>query len=390
MILYICAEILKDRAVAQLVAHSFGVGEVAGSSPVSPTSFFINQIFQIQWFLIFPFICNGFKYMYKIGVIGYGSWATALIKILTNNQQKIYWYIPKQEDLDFILQNQHNPRYLTDVYLDLNFIQLTNNLLDLQNDCNTISIAHPSAFLHNTVQNFDFTDKYVVSAVKGIVPEFNLIPGEYFYQIHRVDYQKIAVITGPCHAEEVALERMSYLTFASQNEVFAQNFSQLISCEFIKTSPSDDIYGTEYAAVLKNIMAIAAGVCHALNYGDNFHAVLISNAIQEIKRFVDAVHPINRDINDSAYLGDLLVTAYSQFSRNRTFGVMLGKGYSVKQAQLEMNMIAEGYYALKCIYEINKKYKVWMPITDAVYQIVFASPKQHPSKVIKQLVQQLK
>lgn len=327
---------------------------------------------------------------FNIGIIGYGSWATALIKILTHKHQKVVWYVPKQEDIDYIIDHQHNPRYLSDVQLNLQYIHLTNQLQDLEKNCNTLILAYPSAFLHSVIQSFNFKDKLVISAVKGIIPEYNLIVGEYLNKIHKVDYHNIAVITGPCHAEEVALEKLSYLTFASQNAEFAEKFSQLLECEYIKVTPSDDIYGTEYAAVLKNIMAIAAGICHGLNYGDNFQAVLISNAIQEIKRFVDAVHPINRDIKDSAYLGDLLVTAYSQFSRNRTFGVMLGKGYSVKQAQLEMNMIAEGYYALKCIYEINQKYKVEMPITYAVYQIVFGQTRQSTAKVIQQLAQQLK
>lgn len=326
----------------------------------------------------------------RIGIIGYGSWATALVKILSQNSAKLLWYFPKQDDIEFILQHHHNPRYLTDVHFDLNNIQLTHQLSDLEKYCDTILIAHPSAFLHRMIETFNFQGKYVVSAVKGIIPEYNLIAGEYLHQVHSVDYFNIGIITGPCHAEEVALERLSYLTFASQNQEFVEAFKQLLECPFIRVVPSDDIYGTEYAAVLKNIMAIAAGICHALNYGDNFQAVLISNAIQEIKRFVDAVHPIKRDIHDSAYLGDLLVTAYSQFSRNRTFGVMIGKGYSVKQAQLEMNMVAEGYYALKCIHEINKNYQVNMPITNTVYQIVFGHPKQQPAKLIKDLTLQLK
>ena len=186
-----------------------------------------------------------------------------------------------------------------------------------------------------------------------------------------VPIDRVGVISGPCHAEEVALERLSYLTMACQNVDLAREYARLITCHFIKTCVSDDIYGTEYAAVLKNIMAIASGVFHGLGYGDNFQAVLISNAIQEIKRFVDTVHPIPRDIKSSAYLGDLLVTCYSQFSRNRTFGTMLGKGYSVKSAQMEMLMVAEGYYATKSIKAINERYQVPMPITDCVYNIIY-------------------
>jgi glycerol-3-phosphate dehydrogenase (NAD(P)+) len=231
-------------------------------------------------------------------------------------------------------------------------------------------------------------NKFVVSAIKGLVPAENLIIGSYMNKNYGVPPESLGVISGPCHAEEVALERLSYLTISCQDVNKARVFSSLLSCSYIKTTISDDIYGTEYSAVLKNIMAIASGICHGLRYGDNFQAVLLSNGIQEIKRFVDTVHPISRDIKSSAYLGDLLVTAYSQFSRNRNFGVMLGKGYSVKYAQMEMLMIAEGYYAVKSIKEINKQYKVNMPITDAVYNIIYE--KITPPIEIRLLTEQLR
>ena len=217
----------------------------------------------------------------------------------------------------------------------------------------------------------DIKDKFIISAIKGIIPENNTIIGDFFHNQYKIPYSNIGVVTGPCHAEEVALERLSYLTVACEDVEKAQRFSDQISCRYIKTNVSEDIFGTEIAAVLKNVIAIASGICHSLGYGDNYQAVLVSNAIREIKRFVDVAHPIKRDIKESAYLGDLLVTAYSQFSRNRTFGNMIGKGYSVRSAQLEMNMIAEGYYAVKCIKEINEKYGVSMPITEAVYHILY-------------------
>ena len=234
-------------------------------------------------------------------------------------------------------------------------------------------LAIPSAFLKNVVSRASrsLKDKIIVSAIKGLIPDDNLIIGEFFHQQYDVPLEQIVVISGPCHAEEIALERLSYLTFASNDVRIARLVSQLFSCHYVKTSVSDDIYGTEYAAVMKNIIAIAVGICHGLRYGDNFQAVLVSNAIQEIERFVAAVHPIERDIKSSAYLGDLLVTAYSQFSRNRTFGTMIGKGYSVKSAQMEMLMIAEGYFAVKGIKEINDNYHVHMPITSAVYNILY-------------------
>jgi glycerol-3-phosphate dehydrogenase (NAD(P)+) len=233
-----------------------------------------------------------------------------------------------------------------------------------------------------------FSGKVVFSAIKGIVPGKLLIVGEYLHSNFNVPYENIGVITGPCHAEEVALEKLSYLTIACRETSHAALLAGLMNCRYLRTTVSDDIYGTEYAAVIKNIVAIASGICHGLGYGDNFQAVLVSNAIQEIKRFVDTVSPIGRDIKDSAYLGDLLVTAYSQFSRNRTFGNMVGKGYSVKSAQMEMNMIAEGYYAVKCIFELNRKYQVDLPICTSVYDILYG--QQSPRNTMQHLSMKLK
>ena len=312
--------------------------------------------------------------MIKIGIIGSGSWATALAKLTLNNTNHINWYVRKQEDCDYFKEYKNNPRYLSSIEFNTDNITFYNSLADCIRNSNLIILAIPSAFLHESFKEItedDLKNKTIISAIKGIIHEHNLIVGEYLNKIYQVPLENIGVITGPCHAEEVALEKLSYLTIASIDTKKAKVLSDLLNCRYLKSSVSDDIYGTEYSAVIKNIIALAGGICHGLGYGDNFLAVLVSNAIQEIKRFVDAVHPINRDINASAYLGDLIVTSYSQFSRNRMFGNMLGKGYSIKQAQLEMNMIAEGYFAVKCVYEINKKYKVHMPITNAVYNIVY-------------------
>ncbi len=310
----------------------------------------------------------------RIAIIGSGSWATALAKLLLNNTSKINWFIRKREDIDLFKEHRNNPKYLSSVEFDISKINFFDSISDCIKNSDFIILAIPSAFLNTSFADLkekDLKDKIIFSAIKGIVPEHNLIVGEYLNTIYKVPFQNIGVITGPCHAEEVAMEKLSYLTIASQNIENATALSNLLNCRYLKSSVSDDIYGTEYSAVLKNVIAVAGGICHGLGYGDNFLAVLVSNAIQEIKRFVDEVHPIDRDIKASAYLGDLLVTAYSQFSRNRMFGTMLGKGYGVKRAQLEMNMIAEGYYAVKCVYEINKKYNVHMPITNAVYNIIY-------------------
>jgi glycerol-3-phosphate dehydrogenase (NAD(P)+) len=310
----------------------------------------------------------------RIAIIGSGSWATALAKLFLNNTAGLNWYIRKEEDITFFNTYKNNPKYLSSVEFDTEKIIFYTSLSDCVRDSDYLVLAIPSAFLHDSfsvLKPEELVDKNIYSTIKGIVPQHNLIVGEYLHKIYNVPLSHIGVITGPCHAEEVALEKLSYLTIASINTENAMVVSNLLNCRYLKSTVSDDIYGTEYSAVLKNVIAVAGGICHGLGYGDNFLAVLVSNAIQEIKRFVDAVHPINRDINASAYLGDLLVTAYSQFSRNRMFGTMLGKGYSVKQAQLEMNMIAEGYYAVKCVFEINKTYKVHMPITEAVYAIIY-------------------
>lgn len=310
----------------------------------------------------------------RIAIIGSGSWATALAKLFLNNTASINWFIRKQEDIAYFKEFKNNPRYLSSVEFETGKIQFYTSLSDCIKNSDYLVLAIPSAFLNDAfseIKESELKDKVIFSAIKGIVPQHNLIVGEYLNKIYNVPLENIGVITGPCHAEEVAMEKLSYLTIASINTANAQILSNALNCRYLKSTVSDDIYGTEFSAVLKNVIAVAGGICHGLGYGDNFLAVLVSNAIQEIKRFVDAVHPIDRDIKASAYLGDLLVTAYSQFSRNRMFGAMLGKGYSVKQAQLEMNMIAEGYYAVKCVYEINKTYKVSMPITNAVYNIIY-------------------
>jgi glycerol-3-phosphate dehydrogenase (NAD(P)+) len=310
----------------------------------------------------------------RIGVVGSGSWATAIVKILCNNTDTISWFFRNQKDVEYLKTYYHNPRYLSSVNFDVNKLDLSSDLFNTINNSDIIILAVPSAFINETLKHVPkelFKNKTVFSAIKGIVPEYNLIVGEYLNAVYDVPLEQIGVITGPCHAEEVALEKLSYLTLASRDITKAEELCEFMRCRYIKCSSSDDIYGTELSAVLKNVVAVAGGICHGLGYGDNFLSVLVSNAIQEIDRFVAAVHPINRDTKASAYLGDLLVTAYSQFSRNRMFGTMLGKGYSVKNAQLEMNMVAEGYYAVKCVVEINKKYNTYMPITNAVNNIIY-------------------
>jgi glycerol-3-phosphate dehydrogenase (NAD(P)+) len=310
----------------------------------------------------------------KIAVIGGGSWATALVKILCNNTPKVYWYMRNEEAVNHILKYKRNLHYLQGVEFDLSKIEISTNLLATIEPADIVIIATPSAFIKTLFENIPeglFDNKVVFSAVKGIIPEYNAIPARYIHKTFGTPYEKIGIISGPCHAEEVALERLSYLTIACQTDSIAEELAEKLACRYIKTTTSDDLFGTELSAVLKNVYSIASGICAGLGYGDNFQAVLIANAIQEIENFIDEVSPIHRDVKSSAYLGDLLVTAYSKFSRNRSFGFMIGKGYSVKTAQMEMDMIAEGYYATKSIIEINKKFQVEMPIVEAVYNIIY-------------------
>lgn len=309
----------------------------------------------------------------NIGVIGGGSWATAIVKMLCENVSSVNWWMRNEDSISHIETYGHNPNYISDAELKKEKLNISSDINSVVENSDLIVLAVPSAFLKSTLNNLNVSlkEKIIVSAIKGIVPENNTIVGEFIHNQYDVPYKNIGVLTGPCHAEEVALERLSYLTVACSDVEKAEFFANSISGRYIKTNVSDDIYGTEYSSVLKNVVALASGICHGLGYGDNFQAVLISNAIREIKRFVDKVHPINRDIKESAYLGDLLVTAYSQFSRNRTFGEMIGRGYSVNSAQLQLKMIAEGYYAVKCISEINEKLNVEMPINQAVYNILY-------------------
>lgn len=314
----------------------------------------------------------------QFAVCGGGSWATAIAKILLSTQDSINWYMRRQDQIDEFLRLSKNPSYLTGLKFDTDRINFTSKINDVVKQSDTLIFATPSPFLKMHLKKLrqSLKTKTVITAIKGIVPDENLIVTDYFQQFLSVPKDNLVVLAGPCHAEEVALERLSYLTIACSNREKAKKIACAFTNPYIKTSTTEDVTGIEYASVLKNVYAIAAGICHGLKYGDNFQAVLISNAIQEMQRFCNAVHPLPRSIDESAYLGDLLVTGYSKFSRNRTFGTMIGKGYSVKTAQLEMEMIAEGYYGTKCIKEINECYHVKMPIMEFVYNVLYnrASP----------------
>jgi glycerol-3-phosphate dehydrogenase (NAD(P)+) len=309
----------------------------------------------------------------KFAVIGGGSWATAIAKMLCVNLKEIAWYMRNEEAVNHIKTYKHNPNYLSSVEFDLKKLKLTSNINEAIAYADYIIFAIPSAFLSSelTKMTESLEGKVIFSAIKGIVPETSLIVGEHFNKTYGIPFENIGVITGPCHAEEVALERLSYLTIACGDAEKAKIVAKCLSGNFIKAKITDDIIGTEYAAMLKNIYAIAAGIAHGLGYGDNFQSVLMSNGIREMKKFIRKVHKMKRNINNSAYLGDLLVTGYSVFSRNRMFGNMIGKGYTVKSAMMEMSMVAEGYYATKSAWQLNQEYGAKTPIIDAVYEILY-------------------
>lgn len=309
----------------------------------------------------------------KIAIIGGGSWATAIAKIVIGKTDHIGWYIRRDDSIENFRRMGHNPNYLTSVRFNVDNIFFSSDLNKIVEAYDTLVFVIPSPYLKNHLKKLKtrLRDKFIITAIKGLVADDNLACSEFFHNVYDVPISSLACIGGPSHAEEVALERLSYLTVGCSDQEKAQAFADVIASEYIKTKTSSDVLGIEYSSVLKNVYAIAAGICSGLKYGDNFQAVLMANAVQEMSRFLSAIYPLERNVYDSVYLGDLLVTGYSNFSRNRTFGTMIGKGYSVKSAQIEMEMIAEGYFGTKCMKEINRHLHVNMPILDAVYNILY-------------------
>lgn len=309
----------------------------------------------------------------KVAVMGGGSWATALAKLLMNNCPSIMWYMRRDDRIEEFKRLGHNPAYLTDVNFDIDRIEFSSDINAVCSAADTLLLVMPSPYFKEHVDKItvDISGKAIVSAVKGIVPDTNELITDYMARVFGCRRERELVISGPCHAEEVALDRPSYLTIGCDDIAAAEAFASLIIGKHTHAITSTDVDGIEYAAVLKNVYAIAAGIIHGMKTGDNFGAVLISNAIREMERFIDAVCPRPRRITDSVYLGDLLVTAYSRFSRNHNFGSMIGKGYSVTAAKMEMEQTAEGYYGTKCIFDINARYGVEMPILKGVYNILY-------------------
>ena len=329
------------------------------------------------------------------GIIGGGSWATALAKILTGRKHSINWWIRNADTIKYIQQRHHNPHYLSSVNFDVSLLSMSANVAEVVKKSDVLVVAVPSAFVQQSLEQSnpaDWKNKKVVSAIKGLLPETNVLLNYYLQQQFDVPLENYFAVLGPCHAEEVAAEKLSYLTFSGVDVMAASSIASEFITDYISTIVNHDILGVQYASVLKNIYAIGAGIAHGLDYGDNFLSVYIANAADEMAGFLKkfgaerivvginegedpVTHRRTTNYAASVYLGDLLVTCYSLYSRNRTFGNMIGKGYSVKTAQLEMNMVAEGYNAAKCIYNINKSVDATMPIAEMVYKILWEHVK---------------
>lgn len=325
----------------------------------------------------------------SIGILGSGSWATALAKIVMENTEHITWYIRRQEVIDEFMQTGKNPGYLNNTCFDVSRISFSTDINDVVAQSDILVLAIPSPYILSSLRKLrrSMKRKIILSAVKGMISDENVLVTDYLHYRYQIPYEQLLVIAGPCHAEEIAMDRLSYLTIGCSDIRCADAMAGLLQTPYVHTTTSTDVDGLEYSSVMKNIYAIAAGVCHSLRYGDNFQSVLISNAIQEISRFTLARSHGQRNIDASGYLGDVLVTCYSRFSRNRQFGQMIGMGYSVKSAQIEMQMIAEGYYGTDCIHRLNERMQVNLPIVDAVYAILYQ--RQSPAIVIKELTNQL-
>ena len=326
----------------------------------------------------------------KVAVIGGGSFGTALAKIFSENLGHCSWWMHNSDSALHVMRYHHNPRYLSSVGFQPDTISVYTDVSDCVKEADIIVLAVPSAFIKEVLADLSpelLKNKIIATTIKGIIPDENMIVGRYLNEVLGVPEEQIVVITGPCHAEEIALERLSFLTVAAKDKKVAKMMVNCLECHYVRCTWSADLYGTEYAAVMKNIYAIAAGIYHGLGYGDNFQAVLMSNSVREMKRFMNAVSDTKVNIYKSAYLGDLLVTGYSQFSRNRMLGNMLGKGYTVRSARAEMTMVAEGYYAVPLVYKLRKKREVKMPIVKAVHSVLYEGKPAR--KVMAKLAQKL-
>ena len=327
----------------------------------------------------------------KIAVMGGGSWATSLAKIIMHSQPTINWYMRRPDRIDDFIRMKHNPAYMSSITFDTSRINFYSDINQVINDSDTLVFVTPSPYLkeHLGKINAALQNKFIISAIKGLVPDENMLINDYFSNHYDVHPNNIVVIAGACHAEEIAMEHLSYLTLVCRDLKKAELLSKTVfNTPYLNSSCSRDMVGLEYVSALKNIYAIVAGICSGLKYGVNFQAVYIPNAFDEMIRFLNAVNPVKRKITSAAYLSDLLVTAYSTFSRNRMLGIMIGEGNSIQVAKAELGMVAEGYYATKCIHQINERHKVDMPILNALYAVLYE--RKSPAEQIRKITQNFK
>lgn len=321
----------------------------------------------------------------RYAVIGYGSWATAIAGMLTKNHISVEWYVRNREVLEGLLNDGRNPKYLSELEFDSAYIHPSDDINAVVENADVVIISVPSAFLMDFLEPLEVSlqSKFIISAIKGIIPGCWQTVAEYLHDRYSLSFRQMGIIAGPTHAEEVSRGKLSFLTIASADESNARTVGENLASRYIHVSYSSDLYGVEYASILKNIYALSAGLAKGLGYGDNFIAVLVSNCANEMTRFIEESYPYSRNTFTSAYLGDLLVTCYSSYSRNRRLGLLIGHGCTVKSALNEMTMIAEGYYAAECIRHINLKHKVNMPIADMVYEVLYMN--KSPRKAMAEL-----
>lgn len=312
---------------------------------------------------------------YRVAVIGSGSWATAIIKIISSNLEHIHWWVRDEAIVEAVAKYGHNPRYLSSVFIDPKDIRIGTDIKAVVSKADYVILVTPSAYLHKTLeplQRSQLGKKRIIIAVKGIIPETMQLISDYMHTQFKVPYGSMSIISGPSHAEEIAQEKFTFLTAASSNRELAETVARFFTNRYCRTSVTDDLIGAEMAIVLKNIYAIGAGIYSGLGYGDNFIAAYMANCVKEMNSFLSQIYPnAHRNIGDSVYLGDLLVTSYSVFGRNRLFGIMIGHGLSVRVSMLEMRMVAEGYTACRCVHELNKKFLAEIPIVETIYGILY-------------------
>ena len=314
-----------------------------------------------------------FPYESRCAVIGHGSWATVLVKVLTTNESCVGWYVRNNEVLELLRDEGRNCRYLSDIEFDMNRIRLSDDLNAIVSEADILFLVTPAAYLKYYLSDLRISlkDKMVVSAVKGIIPDENLFVTDYLKQQYGLSDAQLCFICGPTHAEEVGHGQLTYLTLACKEVMNTRVVGEKLKTSYIKISCQSNIDYLERSSVLKNIYAIIVGIAVGMGYGDNFISVLVSNCIKEMYFLLDP-----KNVNDltkftpSNFFGDLLVSCYSSHSRNRQLGMLIGRGNTVKTALNEMTMVAEGYYSSAMLPFLPEEQRRQLPIAEKAYQVL--------------------